>query len=353
MTGQVNKINFRSMKNLTLILLLTTLFACGGQRNKTVELERKISASDSKNSNNTSAADIGIVYFSNDNGSTWTNGSKGLPEKITIGLGGTAVSPALIGVATKENGVYLFDFKDSLWVSIPASQQMIKNNIGAMTFYKSDIWVGTQHGEVYLSNDKGKSWTVKNSGLKDLTIRRFAEIDGKLYVATNSGLYSYDDASGKWELEYGQISLQVNGITESEGSIYIATNQGVFKSEMKAKNWVKVFPDRSVHNISSVGTTIYAMVYNELFSSTDKGESWHSIQNGLPKDLYTFNVIESDNTVFAGQWDGIYSRRNSTESWKFSGKGLPANFAATNLKSRNGLLIITTSARKLKSGMTI
>lgn len=341
------------MKNLTLIFLLTTLLACGGQRNKTVEVENKKSASDSKNSNNASAADIGIVYFSNDNGLTWTNGSKGLQEEITIGLGGIAVSPALIGVATKENGVYLFDFKDSFWVSTPASPQMIKNNIGVLTFYKNDIYVGTQYGGVYFSNDKGKSWTVKNSGLKDLTIRRFAEIDGNLYVATNSGLYSYADASNQWELEYGQISLQVNGITESEGSIYIATSQGVFKSEMKAKNWMKVFPNRSVHNISSFDKTIYAMVYNELFSSTDKGESWHSIQNGLPKDLYTFNVIESDNIIFAGQWDGVYRRTNSTEDWKFSGKGLPANFAATNLKSHNGFLIITTSARKLKSGMTI
>lgn len=341
------------MKNIALILLLTTLFACGQQSNKAVKVETPKSNSGSENSYNTSAADTGIVYFSNDNGLNWINGSKGLPEKITIGLGGIAVSPALIGVATRENGVYLFDFKDSLWVSISASPQMIKNNIGAMTFYGNDIYVGTQRGGIYFSNNKGKSWTVKNSGLKDFTIRRFAEIDGKLYVATNSGLYLYDDALNKWELEYGQISLQVNGIAESEGSIYIATNQGVFKSEIKAKNWVKVFPDRSVHNISSVGKTIYAMVYNELFSSTDKGESWQSIQNGLPKDLYTFNVIESNNTVFAGQWDGIYARTNSNEGWRFSGEGLPENFAATNLKSHNGLLIITTSARKLKSGMII
>jgi len=341
------------MKNVALILLLTTLFACGGQRNKTIEVESKKSTSGSYNFNNTCATDIGIVYFSNDNGLTWINGSKGLPEKITIGLGGIAVSPASIGVATKENGVYLFDFKDSLWTSIPTSPKMIKNNMGAMSFHKNDIWVGTQHGGIYFSNDKGKLWTLKNSGLKDLTIRRFAEIDGKLYVATNSGLYSYDDALNKWKLDYGQISLQVNGIAESEGSLYMATNQGVFKSEMKDKNWMKVFSDRSVHNISSVGKTIYAMVYNELFSSTDKGESWQSIQNGLPKDLYTFNVIESDNTVFAGQWDGIYTRTNSDESWRLSSKGLPANFAATNLKLRNGLLIITTSARKLRSGMTI
>jgi hypothetical protein len=43
------------------------------------------------------------------------------------------------------------------------------------------------------------------------------------------------------------------------------------------------------------------MTYNELFSSADKGESWQSIQKGLPKELYTFNVIKNYNAVFAGQ----------------------------------------------------
>lgn len=341
------------MKSIPLILLLATLFSCSGQTNKAVKEANKKSESVFNNSNNNSFAAVGIVYFSNDNGLTWKNSSKGLPDKVTIGLGGIAVSPMLIGVATKENGVYLFDFKDSLWVGISASPQLIKNNIGAMVFYENTIYVGTQYGGVYSSNDKGKSWTVQNSGLQDLTIRRFAEIDSKLYVATNSGLYSYNEALNKWGLEYGQVSLQVNGIAESDRCIYIATNQGVFKSDMKSKNWIKVFPDRSVHNISSFDKTIYAMVYSELFSSIDKGESWHSIQKGLPEGLYTFNVIENGNTIFVGQWDGIYSRTNSNDEWKLSGKGLPANFAATNLKSYNGLLIVTTSERKLKPGITI
>jgi hypothetical protein len=94
------------------------------------------------------------------------------------------------------------------------------------------------------------------------------------------------------------------------------------------------------------------MSYNELLSSKD-GETWQSRQNGLPKNLYTFNVLNYNNIVFAGQWDGIYRKTNDSDKWEFSGKGLPSNFAVTNLKAINNILVISTSERKLKEGIII
>lgn len=294
----------------------------------------------------------GIIYFSLDTGRNWINASKGLPQKVSIGLGGISTSSDLLGVATKENGIYLFDFEESDWISIPTDQEMLNSNIGAMILYNNDIYTGTQYGGVFFSNNKGKSWQTKNNGLGNLTIRRFAEIDGKLYVGTNDGLYSYNVLLNEWNLEYGQNSLQVNGITEFDGTIYIATNQGAFKFEMQTNNWRKVIYDSSLHNISAVDKTIYAMTYNELFSSDDKGETWQSDQKGLPRELYTFDVIEHANTLFAGQWDGVYSKTNSDLDWKLSSTGVPPKFAASNLTACNGILVITTSERKLRSGLT-
>jgi hypothetical protein len=77
------------------------------------------------------------------------------------------------------------------------------------------------------------------------------------------------------------------------------------------------------------------------------------MQSGLPKNLYTFNVIKNNNTVFAAQWDEIYRKDIADEDWKHSSKGLPEKFAATNLKSHKGILIISGSERKLKKGMAI
>lgn len=294
----------------------------------------------------------GVIYFSLDKGANWINASKGLPQKVSIGLGGLSTSTDLLGVATKENGIYLFDFKDSVWFSIPSDHEMLKNNIGAMIIYNNNIFIGSQYGGVFFSNTMGKFWLTKNIGLGNLTIRRFAEINGKLFAGTNGGLYSYNVLLNEWSLEYGQNSLQVNGITEFDGTIYMATNQGAYKFELQTKTWRKIIDDRSLHNISSVDKTIYAMTYNELLSSNDKGETWQSSQKGLPRELYTFNVVEYANTLFAGQWDGVYSKTSSDLDWKFSSKGLPPKFAATNLTTYNGVLVVANSERKLRSGLT-
>ena len=293
-----------------------------------------------------------IIYFSTDNGITWEDRSMGLPPKTSIGLGGVAVSTTLLGVATKENGVYLFKFQDNIWTKIPTDHLIIKNNIGAMTFHQGKIFVGTQFGGVFFSADNGKNWINLNTGLDNLTVRKLVEIDNRLYAGTNAGLYSYNEPKQKWELEYGNNSLQVNGITEYKGSIYIGTNQGAFATLKNQKDWKQLLADYSLHNIGSDENTIYAMTYNELFSSADNGNTWQSQQYGLPKDLYTFNVVKNANTIFAAQWNGIYYKTNSNEIWKLAGKGIPENYAINNLNSFNGILIAITSERQLKTGLT-
>ena len=340
------------MKNNILILLLITLNSCNGQTKSNSEIESSIVITDTSNLKRPIEKSEGIVYFSNDNGLNWENKSDGLPEKISIGLGGISTSSNSLGIATKEYGVYLFNFQKNSWVNIPTDSQIIQSNLGALTFYNNNIYVGTQFGGIFTSNNQGKTWTSNNLGLGNLTIRRFAEIDNKLYVGTNDGFYYYNEELNKWDLEFGQNTLQVNGITEFQESIFIGTNQGIFTTNKKTKNWKQLLSNHSLHNISSDDKTIFAMTYNELLLSSDGGITWQKNQSGLPKSLYTFNVIKSNNTLLAGQWDGIYRKDISSEEWKNSSNGLPNKFAAKNIKSYKGFLIISCSERKLKEGMT-
>jgi hypothetical protein len=59
-----------------------------------------------------------------------------------------------------------------------------------------------------------------------------------------------------------------------------------------------------------------------------------------------------NNFIFAGQWDGIYRKTDGNALWELSSNGLPANFAVTNLKVFDDILVISTAERKLKEGMT-
>jgi photosystem II stability/assembly factor-like uncharacterized protein len=340
------------MRRLILIPLLAILTCCSGQPNSGTKTASVSGDIPPVSSNNPSEIADGIIYFSTDNGLSWKNKSAGLPAKISIGLGGIAVSGNRLAVATKDSGLYLFDSRQARWVKTPTDKQLIESNPGALIFYKDHIYIGTQFGGIFYSQNEGKTWTKLNTGLSNLTIRKLAVIDDRLYAGTNAGLYAYDDSLSQWQLEYGSGSLQVNGIAAFEENIYIGSSQGAFSSPKDRNDWKKVFASGALHNISADDKALYAMVYNELFSSVDKGKSWQSIQEGLPAQLYTFNVIKNGNAVFAGQWDGVYRKDNAMETWRFSSNGLPGTFAITNMQVYNGIIVVSGSERKLREGMT-
>jgi photosystem II stability/assembly factor-like uncharacterized protein len=323
------------------------LNSCHGQTSGSL----KTDAINSLSSDTLNKVQNGIVYFSYNNGMNWNNSSNGLPEKVRIGLGGIATSNQTLGVATKDNGVYLYNFKSKIWENIPTDQEIMEANIGALAIVDSIIFVGTQFKGVFYTTDKGKYWKNLNKGLTNLTIRRFCEFNKVLYVCTNDGFYSIDKFLDNWKLEFGQNSLQTNGATLYNGSIYLATNKGIF-SQQRDKSWINSSPQFSMHNISSDQKQLYAMTYNELLLSSTDGKTWQSVQSGLPKGLYTFNVLNYNNLIFAGQWDGVYRKSDSNTIWELSSKGLPAKFAVTNLKAFHNIVVISTSERKLKAGMT-
>lgn len=332
--------------------LLAFLGSCSGQTVRETKPGVHNSSTPSTVSIRPNQTSAGIVYFSADSGRTWEDKSAGLPSNISIGLGGIAVSGNRLALASKDSGLYLFDFGKAGWVKAPTNKELSESNPGALSFYKDRIYIGTQSGGVFYSHDEGKSWAKLNTGLVNLTIRKLAVIDGKLYAATNAGLYSYNNLMDGWDLEYGSTTLQVNGIAALDGNLYIATSQGAFTTPIGRSEWKKIFSNGALHKISADDKTLYAMAYNELFSSIDNGKSWQSIQTGLPAQLYTFNVIKNGNIVFAGQWDGVYRKDNANEAWKHSSSGLPDRLAITNMQIYNGIIVVGGSERRLRAGMT-
>lgn len=295
--------------------------------------------------------EMGIIYFSADNGNSWQNKSNGFPGGIFIT--DMAVSENLLGVSTKQNGIFLYNNQNNLWENISTKPQ-IKNNIDALFFFNNKIFAGTQNGGIYISANNGKNWRELNNGLRNLTIRKMAVFHNKLYAGTNGGLYSLNEKENKWILEFDKNGLQVNGMTGYAGEIYIGTNHGAFKWSKQTKTWEQIMTNRSLHNISSDNHAVYAMVYNELFQSTDKGKTWQSIQNGLPEKLYTFQVMTKDSVSLAGQWYGIYRKINSgpplylSSGWKSSNNGLPSEFAVTEMKIFKNMFVIGCSERGLR-----
>jgi hypothetical protein len=181
-----------------------------------------------------------------------------------------------------------------------------------------------------MSADNGINWKEYNKGLLNTTIRRFAILNDSLFVGTNEGLFVLNQKTKEWVPKFTNGPLQVNGMATLGDEMFIGTNQGIYKSEKPFNNWKMILPEKSVHNIAVEKNQIFAMLYNELFVSTDHGNSWKNDQNGMPAHKYAFQVKQKNDKFFAAQWDGVYYR-NNTGNWKLFEQGLPKKFAVTEL----------------------
>lgn len=280
--------------------------------------------------------DSGIVYFSINSGESWVNKSRGIPEDVF--LTDITMYKKSIGLATKQNGIYVYEFSNDQWRKI--SNIPTSTDINALLFLDNNYFIGSDGDGIFKSENGGKNWQAINSGLENLIIRKIIDWDNKIFAGTNGGLFIYNEDNNKWEKLYGDNFLQVNGIAFHENEIYIGTNRGAYKATINTNKWQQILPDCSLHNISAVNGVIYAMVYNELFISQDKGKTWYSDQSGMPVGKYSFQVVASEKYLLNGQWDGIYRKELS---WVKSDNGLPDNIPITEMKVNGSLLVCASS----------
>lgn len=287
--------------------------------------------------NNPKDTNKGIVYFSFDNGKSWVNRSRGLPDNIF--LSDMVVSNGFLGLTTKNNGLFFFDFNTKEWKAM-RSVPTDNDEINALHFHENKLFAGTKNSGVFISMDNGSNWAPYNEGLQHLTIRKLTMIGDTFYACTDGGLYVHNKLSNKWKLEYGHVSLQVNGVRELNGELFIGTNKGAFRK--KNNKWELVMANRSLHNIGTDRKNVYALTYSELFISSDNGATWHSDQKGMPDGMYTFQVVENDNTILAGQWDGVYIKTES-QGWAQSSGGLPHKFPVLEIVVTSDFIVAGSS----------
>ena len=279
-----------------------------------------------------------IVYYSSDDGESWSPMDSGLPDSLF--LSDIATDGETLALSTKQHGIYLYDFKGKKWLATLAKPHKT-DNVNVVFFYKGKLLAGTENKGIFLSADSGRSWMPFSTGLNNQTIRRLTMIGSQLYAGTNAGLYHLDESQNKWIWLFGHATLQVNGIAGFRNDLFIATNKGLFKSSGNHTSWHDVMPGRSLHNISADDQLIYAQVYGDLVQSADHGASWNKIQEGLPP-LYTFHVKKIHNTTLAGQWDGVY-KKTSSDRWVRASKGLPEKFPAIEMLIYKDLVITASS----------
>ena len=208
------------------------------------------------------------------------------------------------------------------------------------------------HGAQYLlkTSDMGKTWKEVSP---DLT-RNEKDKQGK-----GGGPYTNEAVGAE---NYGTLSYIIESPHE-KGVIWTGSDDGlVYLTRDGGANWKNVTPkaleeclinaiEVSPHDKGTayIATTRYK--FNDhrpgLYKTTDYGNTWDRIDNGLPPNAFTRVVREDDvrsNLLFAGTEIGLFISWDGGKNWSPFQLNLPIT-PITDLRVHKGNLIASTSGR--------
>jgi photosystem II stability/assembly factor-like uncharacterized protein len=208
------------------------------------------------------------------------------------------------------------------------------------------------HGSQYLlkTSDMGRTWKEVSP---DLT-RNEKEKQGK-----GGGPYTNEAVGAE---NYGTLAYIMESPLE-KGVIYTGSDDGfVFLTRDGGANWKDVTPkglaeclinsiEVSPHDKATVYIATTRYKFNDhtpaLYKSTDYGNTWTKINNGLPANAFTRVVREDDvrrDLLFAGTELGVFISWDGGKNWSPFQLNLPLT-PITDLRVHKGDLIASTSGR--------
>jgi len=110
------------------------------------------------------------------------------------------------------------------------------------------------------------------------------------------------------------------------GKIYLSTNSG--------QNWRVIsnglFEELFIHALCPNGNNLFAGTNAGVYLTTDNGSNWITVNTGLT-DLSIFSLLINGSNIFAGVGTGIFLSTNNGTSWNSAGlTGYQVNYLTVN-----------------------
>ena len=210
----------------------------------------------------------------------------------------------------------------------------VRNQIGRTIIPGKNSGAGMQTSQTSLAtnawDDTAKfsdsQWTQSAGPKGSIVYNIFEATDGTIYAAAKTGLYRLTpDAT--WVLINTDITNEQHLVpmTEHQGILYTVSMDEVLTSENGGETWHPlaerpgglasglIVTEANQKHDSQTGITLFlALREKGVFQSTDAGQHWTPLNNGLEgKRVYIVRAIE--NTLFAGTNQGLY--RLGSNNW--------------------------------------
>ncbi|MBX2991812.1 MAG: T9SS type A sorting domain-containing protein [Bacteroidetes bacterium] len=284
------------------------------------------------------------VFRSTDGGLSWELRSSGLPRFDISYYAATrmlAAGATLYAVANMR----VFRYDGETWSSLPLDV-MVHDIDGTA----STLLGGTAAG-VWQSSDNGATWTEENDELIATTPRMFGRIGDQIFTPVSNRIARTTDNGTTWSFP---ANLEANRLVAHGTSLFAATLDGISRSTDNGVTWTlanqgitQYLPD--IRDLAVTNDAVYASFYHIMsfhgnsswfsggvFRSTNNGESWIAINNGLPRNATsvvapTHRVAANGQLLFAATVAGVFRSTNAGANWSPAGNGIPENTWVENL----------------------
>lgn len=193
------------------------------------------------------------------------------------------------------------------------------------------IYAGALDGGVYLSTDRGQTWSLRlSSGGFFFAIAVDPVNPAIAYVANSDRVFKTTNQGADWEQTASLGFLRDLVVAPSDPqSLYASGPSSLWRSTDGGHTWTDASGDLPASNIIDLAvdptnaTTVYGAGSSGIFRTVDGGAHWTSIVNGLP--IAETNAIDIDpsapNILYAASSGRIYKTTSSGTTWSL----LPAS----------------------------
>lgn len=213
------------------------------------------------------------------------------------------------------------------------------------------FYFGTLDGQIYTSSDGGKQWELLyNFGKPRLFVDHII-VDPRNSKVLYVGAHRHKEAGGFFKSTDGGKSFKesaeltneaLHSLAQSDAdpdTLIVGTFNGIFRSDDAGDSW-RQLPTSDTPGLLHVeslaidprGTKIiYAGTWYLPYKSTDGGQTWRSIKEGIidDSDIFAIDIDPRDPShIIASACSGIYESRNSGENWR-KVQGIPSQSRRT------------------------
>jgi len=202
------------------------------------------------------------------------------------------------------------------------------------------ILLGTSTGQMFVSNDAGRTWSrLARLGGDDYVLDHISidpQDSDRIYVSAWSvssqqigEIFRTRDGGRSWETLPAMHGKSIRALAMHKGDskvVVVGALDGVYRSKDGGDTWERLSPANStdIKNIESIAVdpkdpnTVYAGTWHLAWKTSDAGANWQHINKGMIDDSDVFSVIvdhDNPSVVFASACSGIYKSETAGNSF--------------------------------------